>query len=298
MSQTDQLLSKTIELQRNALENGQRAVEQAVELPLRGSVTFQRNAAQLALDSLEIGNWLGTQSVAFTRDALDSYLDTVESAARDTSRLTERGIRSVEAAGHQGSESTQQFASDLAGDGRAVQQPQQFAEQTDRPSQAGYAGPTGATRQPDYADQPTVAPRPERSRQTFEGAAPPAQGPAYQQTPAGGQQYQSTPDRSAPMRGSQVSPQPQPRPPSQPQSQPQPQSQSQPRPQFQSTSQTTGTTSDRTASPAAESKTIGAEPTANRRPPTRSGPDAQRPPRQVAVGGENEPEAEPPADNA
>ena len=43
MSQTDQLVSKAIELQRNTLENGQRAMEQAVELPLQQSVALQRD---------------------------------------------------------------------------------------------------------------------------------------------------------------------------------------------------------------------------------------------------------------
>jgi len=282
MSQTDQLLSKAIELQRNAFENGQRAVEQAVELPLRGSVTLQRNAAQLALDSLEIGNWVGTQSVAFTRDALDSYLDTVESAACDTSRLTERGIRNAETVGQQGLESTQQFASGLAGDGQSARQSPQPPGQLS-PSQPGYAEQTGAARQPEPGGQ-----YPER-------AAPRAQGPTYQQPPAARQQYQPAPDRSAPMQGTQAGP----RPPSQSQLQPQPQSQSQSQlqPQPQSVPQRVEPTPDRGPSPAAETASMGAEPTAGRQPPTRPGPDAQRPPRQVAVGGETEPEPEPPADN-
>ncbi|ELZ19915.1 hypothetical protein C475_21494 [Halosimplex carlsbadense 2-9-1] len=152
MSQTDQLVSKAIELQRNTLENSQRAMEQAVELPLQQSVALQRNAAQLVLDGLEMGNWLGTQSVEFTRDAMDSYLDAVESAARDTSELTERGIQRAEMAGERGLESTQRFASGFAGDGPG---PRTDASGAGAPP--GYRTPAEAV----AASAPQGAPNPE-----------------------------------------------------------------------------------------------------------------------------------------
>jgi len=316
MSQTDQLVSKAIELQRNTLENGQRAMEQAVELPLQQSVALQRNAAQLVLDGLEIGNWLGTQSVEFTRDAMDSYLETVENAARDTSALTERSIQSAEMAGQRGLESTQQFASGFAGDGQAGSQPgtseagappgyrtpadavAASAPQAPNPEspatarqQTGYAPPAAQPRgPPSQASQPQQPPSQGTPQQLSVPQPSPHQAPA-QQTPPQQTPTQQTPQQGAPPRqipAQQLSPGQYPS--GQFPARQLPTHRSQPP---QSASQV-GRSARRPQTP---SSATSEGPIADQ-PSGRPTPDSQRPVDQPATVGESEREAEAPTDNA
>jgi hypothetical protein len=192
MSQSSQLVSKAIELQRNTLENSQQAMEQAVELPLQQSVALQRNAAQFMLNGLEVGNWLGTQTVEFTRDALDSYIETVENAARDTSQLTERGIQNVEAAGMHGLESTQQFASGIAGNG----QPATTGIQSRQPQRYGQTSPEWAPIQGASPPQMPAYEAPPRQ-------APPQGAPAQQPTAQGLSPQQATQQQAPPQQATQ-----------------------------------------------------------------------------------------------
>jgi hypothetical protein len=333
MSQTDQLVSKAIELQQNTLENGQRAMEQAVELPLQQSVALQRNAAQLVLDGLEIGNWLGTQGVEFTRDALDSYLDTVENAARDTSELTERGIQSAEMAGQRGLESTQQFASGFAGDGQTETQTgrleaeappgyrtpaqavagltQQETPMAEPPAtdgqQMGYAAPAA---QPQGA--PVQSPQPRQrqaqaipSQATSSPQAPPRQPPqgASMQTPPRQLTSQAPPRQQIPAQQT---------PPSQPPSGQIPAqeipaqeipAQEIPTQRGPAAPQPRGPTRiEQQAQRSRTPSTTGQAPTSDA--PVAEGatgrpaPDSQRPSRQPVAPGEGEREAETPADSA
>ncbi|MFB6141605.1 MAG: hypothetical protein ABEJ26_14365 [Halosimplex sp.] len=165
MSQPNQLVSKAIEMQRNTLENSQRAMEQAFEIPLQGLVDLQRNAAQLTLDGLEVGNWLNDQSVELTRNALDTYLTTVENAARDTTQLTEQSVERAGAAGQQGLASTERIATEFLGDGDRTTRSGlgTTAARTSQPAggtsrREAQGGPTTAAQQPQFGPQSGQAP--------------------------------------------------------------------------------------------------------------------------------------------
>ncbi|WP_123538540.1 hypothetical protein [Halosimplex salinum] len=229
MSQTNQLVSKAIELQRNTLENSQRAMEQAVEVPLQQTVALQRNVAQMMLNGLEISDWMGTQGVELTRNALDTYLDTVESAARDTSELTEQGMQGATSLGQQSLDTGQQFASAVSGDGAMAGQPP--AQSQGQPPQTQGQTPQPQAQPPQPQAQPSQ-PQTQPPQSQGQPPQPQAQPPQPQDQPP---QPQTQPHPSQPQA---QPPQPQAQPPQQPipqgpfpQAPPQPQIQGQELPQ-------------------------------------------------------------------
>jgi len=145
MSQTNQLVSKAVEMQQNTLENSQQALEQAIEIPMEQSVEFQRNAAQLFLNGLEMGNWLQNRSVELTRDAFSTYIDTVQSAALNTTRMAEQGTQQAESLSQQGLASQKQQSRSADGSQAPRQRSEQTGQQFQQPQQSQR--PTGQWQQ-------------------------------------------------------------------------------------------------------------------------------------------------------
>jgi|GEM_PF-3382221 hypothetical protein len=305
MSQSNQLVSKAIELQQNTLANSQQAMEQAVELPLQQSVALQRNAAQFMLDGLEIGNWFGTQSVELTRDALDSYIQTVENAAQDASELTEWGMENAEAAGERDLQSTQQFATGIAGDGQTATAGAR--SQSDRPPAQGSPS---ASRQGPPQQSPRQAQQPPMQAQQVPQQTPLPQMGVRQAQPQGMSPTQAPISRPPPQQTSAQQPQPQqtqarqPRPQEMPaQRGPVPGMGAQQAPPQQAIRQEPqiGAQAGRPVAPATspsqtEQASAGSQKIARQSSQPMS--DSQQPPRQAAVVGESERETETPADNA
>ena len=141
MSQTNQLVNKTVEMQQNAIEQGQQAVEDAVDIPLEQSIQFQKSAGQLFLNGLEIGNWLQNRSMELTRNTLSTYFNTVENAAQRTEEMTEQGLEGASSLGQAGMQSQQGQLTDMhsgqsQGSMRMTQpQPQAMPQQRTQPQQ-------------------------------------------------------------------------------------------------------------------------------------------------------------------
>ena len=101
MQRTNQPMSNAIRMQQNALGIGQEALNQAVEIPLKQSIEFQKSAGNLFLNGLEMSSWLGDRSAELTREALDTYFQTVDSAAENAAWMTEQGIQQASNTGQQ-----------------------------------------------------------------------------------------------------------------------------------------------------------------------------------------------------
>jgi len=165
MNQTNELMSKTIEMQQNAMTIGQQALDEAVEIPLKQTIELQKSAGQLFLNGIEMSSWLGNRSAQLTRDALDTYFSTVDTAAQNAVQMTEEGIEEISDMGQETLRSQQQQL--MSAPQGQQPQPQQ------QPPQSQTAMQTAPTPQPP-------------AQQMQQGQQPPAQQiqqPATQQPP-------------------------------------------------------------------------------------------------------------------
>jgi len=101
MSQSNHLVSKAIEMQQDTIENSQRAMQQAVEFPMEQTVEFQKSAAEMMLNGLELGRWAQRQGIDFTNDALTTYITTVENAVQNTEQAAESGMEAMQSQAQQ-----------------------------------------------------------------------------------------------------------------------------------------------------------------------------------------------------
>lgn len=214
MNQNEQLTSKAIEMQRTTLENSQEALEQAMELPVEQTLEFQKRAAQLFLDGLEMSSWAQNQGVELTRDAFNTYIDTVEDTVRDTTEFTEGQMQQM-TTGAQQMTRQQPMTDQMPPTGQPAQSRAQAPPMQGNaggpiggapgPAPGQYQPPAGQSQQPDqqYANPapPAPAQQPQQAQpiqqtqpvpQPTQQRSPPTQPPAPRQTPSQQQSSQST----------------------------------------------------------------------------------------------------------
>jgi len=68
-----------MQIQQEALEEGQQAVQQVAQFPLRQAVDWQRNSAQLLMNGLKVSQATTQQTVDITQQLMGNYLRTIES---------------------------------------------------------------------------------------------------------------------------------------------------------------------------------------------------------------------------
>lgn len=186
MSQSDELVSKTLEMQQNTIENGQRALRQAVEFPLEQTVQFQKSAAELFLNGLEIGTWAQRRGMDMTSDAVRSYISTVENTFQDAEQATEQGIRAMRPETGQAGQQPQ----GQQPQGPVTQPPQQRVQQpTQGPVQQPPQGPP---------QQPPQGPVQQPPSGQVPGPQQPGQQQPVQQQPIQRQPIQQPPTRQQP----------------------------------------------------------------------------------------------------
>lgn len=186
--QTNQLISNAIEMQRHAFDIGQMALGRAIEVPMQQSIELQKSAGQLFRNGLEMSTWFGNRSAALTREALDTYFQTVDIAAENTAQMTEQGFGRTSTIGQQSLEPPQQ----------------QFAPGAATANQQGGATTpmqgTGGYQSGSYGQMPQSLPGSQQQPQQVPVQQPPAQEPVGQPAPgpAGGMQMNQPDQRPVP----------------------------------------------------------------------------------------------------
>lgn len=198
MSDQRQTQERTESSQREAFQQGQRAIRQAVEAPLEQTLQLQKNAAQIFLSGMEIGSEAQRRGIQLTREAMDTYFSNAAEAVESTEQLTETGVEAMRAgqgAIQEGVQSAQARAprfEDQQAAGQPPRQPtqqgqQQRGQQSTRSRQ--QVPPQGQGGQPASQQQPTTGQYPETTRGYQETTEQyPASGEGYAQS---GQQSQS-----------------------------------------------------------------------------------------------------------
>lgn len=115
------------------MQQGEWTFEQAMMMPFEQTVQFQRTAAQLFLNGLQLQDSVQRRWTEMTRSLFHNYLDTVDRVSRDT----EQGV-------HRQVQTTQQFQPDQQMRGSyEVQGRQGQASQSGREAQHGRSGQWG-----------------------------------------------------------------------------------------------------------------------------------------------------------
>lgn len=149
-------------VQEETMRQGQRAFSQAVQFPFQQLVELQRNASEMFLNALEIGDSMQRRGTDLTRAGFYSYLDAIEDVSR-------QGRQQAEGTAAQG-------ASGGTGRFQAQQSPQ-------GPPMAQQSQQSPGSQQPPTASQ--QPPGPPMAGQGVGGQQPPTAG---QQPPTAGQQ--------------------------------------------------------------------------------------------------------------
>lgn len=188
IQQTNQLMSNAIQMQQNALDIGQEALDQAVEIPLKQSIELQRSAGKLFLNGLEMGSWLGNRSTQLTREALDTYFQTVDNAAANAAQMTEQNLQQPTQMTEQGLQQAGEF-----GQQQLRTQQQEFQPGNAFGGQQRAAGQQPMGQPPQGQQSAAQQPAPgAQTQQPVQGSQ--VQGPAGQQMQQPpGQQIQQPP---------------------------------------------------------------------------------------------------------
>lgn len=233
MSDTPQLERGEAQRDDSAAEQGQQAMQAAIQFPMTQAVSAQKGAAELFLNGLEIGTWANRQRMEMVKDAMETYLQTLDRTAARTGRVVEENAELFEGVARTQREIGEESVDRLAeGMGEGIEQSQgQFHSTVERfpPSATEQrpqeSGQTQATRRSPQQVTPTQGAQP-RGSAGGQGQQPPPtqdqQGPAMQglQGPATqGEQAPPSQGQQAPaMQGQQTPPgQDQTTPPRQPQ---------------------------------------------------------------------------------
>lgn len=125
---SDPTQSRQSRSQQGSSDAGQQFLQQALEVPMEQTIQFQRNAAQILLNGLEMTSWAQSRGMDLTKDMMSTYLDTLEETSRDTERIAEEGMEAMQEIG----QAQQQAASQQA---ENFQQSQAGHPRQTRPSQ-------------------------------------------------------------------------------------------------------------------------------------------------------------------
>ena len=179
--------------QPNTSRDSQQALQQAFEAPMEQSLQMQKSAAEMFMNSMEMGYWAQNQGIDLTRNLFQNYIDTVEDAVRSTERIAEQGIEMQQATMQQpqGFQQQGQFQQQPQ-QGQQYQQPQNQQFQQPRQPQ-GFQQPQGQQfQQPQQSQQPQGQryqqpqnqqfQQPQGRQQRFQGSRPPRQQYGQQST--------------------------------------------------------------------------------------------------------------------
>lgn len=160
MQDTSSDIERTTEKQREAIESGQRAVMQSLQLPLEQWMEFQRGATEAMLDGLESGEQIQRRNVELARTAFNDYLDAVAQAATSVTGAARETVESAADTQAQAVQSgSRQLTGSTGGQGAAPPGSTGIQRGTARQGSPGYREGVGV-RTPDYTGgEPTPAPQ-------------------------------------------------------------------------------------------------------------------------------------------
>lgn len=168
--------------------DSQEAMRAAFEFPLEQTVQLQKGAAQFFLNGLEIGTQAQRRGIELTKNAVTSYIDTMETTVRNTEQMTESGLQAMEDQQGMMQQQVQQGA----------QRPQ--GQQSRPQEERQYAQPGAQTNQQPPTQPPSMQPQSQQPQQRQpQGQQPPpmqqqSQQPQPQQSTQESQEQQPTRD--------------------------------------------------------------------------------------------------------
>ena len=133
--------------QQNTTQDSQRALQQAFEAPMEQTLQVQKSAAQMFMNSMELGYWAQNQGLDLTRNLFQNYIDTVEDAVYSTEQIAEQGIEMGQATMQQSQQGFGPFQQPQGRQQGFQQRPQQPQGQSQRfqqqPQGQQYQQPQG-----------------------------------------------------------------------------------------------------------------------------------------------------------
>lgn len=190
------------------------AFEKAFELPFNQMLSFQKMAAEVVRNGLEMSNRAQSQNIQVTKDTLDSYIETLDRTTRETEKLAEQGAEQFQEVADaqqqlgqqqlgQSRNRMEEFGQQFRGSQQAPRenQPQTRYQQPTQQGQGQQSQPGHRSGQPQQAAGGQSYRQPDQQAQGQYGQPQPEQ---YRQASQPQQQYQ----QGTPLQQGRQAPQP------------------------------------------------------------------------------------------